>query len=125
MINFSTVNKIIGTLLFLEAVMMTICLGISVYVEGEDASAFFFSVIFTILGGVIFKYLGRHSDNSLGRREAYLLVTVTWIIFSIFGSLPFIISGYIKNFTVYNSNKLVLREVLLKMKASQHTFFRC
>lgn len=99
MINFSTVNKIIGTLLFLEAVMMTICLGISVYVEGEDASAFFFSVIFTILGGVIFKYLGRHSDNSLGRREAYLLVTVTWIIFSIFGSLPFIISGYIKNFT--------------------------
>ena len=99
MINFSTVYKVIGTLLFLEAVMMALCLGIAIYVGGEDASAFFFSVIFTILGGIVFKYLGRHSDNSLGRREAYLLVTLTWIIFSLFGSLPFLISGYINNFT--------------------------
>ena len=70
MINFSTVYKVIGTLLFLEAVMMALCLGIAIYVGGEDASAFFFSVIFTILGGIVFKYLGRHSDNSLLRLAA-------------------------------------------------------
>lgn len=99
MINFSTVSKVIGTLLFLEAVMMMLCLGISVYVGGEDASAFLFSIIITILGGVLFKYHGRNSDNSMGRREAYLLVTFIWIIFSLFGSLPFIVSGYISDFT--------------------------
>jgi trk system potassium uptake protein TrkH len=67
--------------------------------DEDDSIAFIISVILTILGGIVFKYLGRNSDNSLGRREAYLLVTLTWIIFSLFGSFPFIISGYITNFT--------------------------
>ena len=99
MINFSTVNKVIGTLLFLEAAMMALCMGMSVYLGEEDALAFVMSVIVTVLGGSCFKYLGRNSDNSLGKREAYLLVTLTWIIFSLFGSLPYIISGHIANFT--------------------------
>ena len=33
------------------------------------------------------------------RRDAYLVVTLSWIIFSLFGTFPFIISGYIPNFT--------------------------
>ncbi|MBQ7472314.1 MAG: TrkH family potassium uptake protein [Prevotella sp.] len=99
MINLSTVNKVIGTLLFLEAGMMSICMCIALALGETDALAFVMAVIVTIFGGTLFKYLGRKSDNSLGRREAYLLVTLTWIIFSLFGSLPFIISGYITSFT--------------------------
>ena len=35
----------------------------------------------------------------MSRRDAYLVVTLSWIIFSFFGTLPFIISGYIPSFT--------------------------
>ena len=99
MLNFKIIHKIIGTLLFIEAGMMTICLGLSAYLGEDDSLAFVVSVILTILGGIIFKYAGRNGENSLGRREAYLLVTLTWIIFSFFGALPFLISGYICDFT--------------------------
>ena len=99
MVNFKIIYKVIGTLLFIEAAMMLICTGLAVYLGEDDSLAFIVSVFLTVLGGLIFKYLGRDYDNSLSRREAYLLVTLTWIIFSLFGCLPFLISGYIPDFT--------------------------
>ena len=99
MLNYRIIYKIIGTLLFIEAAMMVWCLAMSFYFGEDDSLAFIISVVMTIMGGIVFKYLGRESVNSLGRREAYLLVTLTWLIFSLFGSLPFMISGYITNFT--------------------------
>jgi len=33
------------------------------------------------------------------KREGYIIVSITWIIISLFGTLPFIISGAIPNFT--------------------------
>ena len=99
MLNFKIIYKIIGTLLFIEAGMMTLCMGLALYLGEDDSLAFVVSVVITILGGILFKYVGRDADNSLGRREAYLLVTLTWLIFSLFGSFPFLISGYITNFT--------------------------
>ncbi|MBR1469767.1 MAG: TrkH family potassium uptake protein [Prevotella sp.] len=99
MVNFKVIYKIIGTLLFIEAAMMSICMGLALYTGDDDSLAFVISVFLTLLGGLIFKYLGREAENSLGRREAYLLVTLTWIIFSLFGALPFLISGYIPDFT--------------------------
>ena len=99
MINFKIIYKIIGTLLFIEAAMMLWCLGLSIYLHEKDMLAFLISIAVTVLGGVGFRRLGRGDDSTLGRREAYLLVTLTWIIFSLFGSLPFMLSGTITNFT--------------------------
>lgn len=99
MLNFKIIYKIIGTLLFIEAAMMAWCMGIALYMGEDDSMAFIISVITTILGGILFKYMGHNSENSLGRREAYMLVTLTWLIFSLFGSFPFMISGYINDFT--------------------------
>ncbi len=99
MINIKIIYKIIGTLLFIEAAMMMWCLGLSIYLHEKDMLAFLISIAVTVLGGVGFRRLGRGDDRTLGRREAYLLVTLTWIIFSLFGSLPFMLSGTITNFT--------------------------
>lgn len=99
MLNYKIISNILGTLLFIEAAMMTWCMIMALCMDEDDSIAFIISVILTVLGGIVFKYLGRNSDNTLGRREAYLLVTLTWIIFSLFGSFPFLISGYITNFT--------------------------
>jgi len=99
MLNFKIIYKIIGTLLFIEAGMMMLCLGLSLYTNENDIIAFAISIAVTVAGGVGFRFMGRSSENSLGRREAYLLVTLTWVIFSLFGSLPFMLSGSITNFT--------------------------
>ena len=99
MVNLRLIYKIIGSLLFLLGTLLLICAGISLYYKEDDLIAFLISAIFTICGGFILKYLGNDANNNLSRRDSYLLVTTTWIVFSLFGMLPFIISGYIPNIT--------------------------
>ena len=41
----------------------------------------------------------RHNEGSMTRRDGYIVVAVSWVLFSIFGSLPYFISGYIPSFT--------------------------
>ena len=99
MVNFPLIYKIIGSLLFLLGALLGICVGISIFYGEDDLLAFLISAIVTITAGFIFKYLGRNANNSLSRRDSYFLVTATWIIFSFFGMLPFLIGGYIPNVT--------------------------
>jgi trk system potassium uptake protein TrkH len=97
MVNFRIVYKIIGSLLFIEGAFMLGCLAMAFSYKEDDVVAFLLSVCFTVAAGFIFKYFGRNSDNNLSRRDAYLVVTLAWVIFSFFGMLPFLIGGYITN----------------------------
>ena len=99
MINYRLIYKILGSLLFLLGVLLLVCAGIALYYKEDDIMAFLSSTLFTVCCGFVFKYMGRDADNNLSRRDSYLLVTVTWVVFSLFGMFPFIISGYIPNIT--------------------------
>ena len=95
MINGKIVYKILGSLLFIEAALLLLCLGMTFYYNEDDIIAFLISAITTALFGFILKHKGNGADNTMGRRDAYLVVTLSWVIFSLFGTLPFLISGYI------------------------------
>ncbi len=97
MVNYGIITKIIGQLLFIEALMMMVCLGTSFFYAEDDVLSFLISMLVTMVGGLLFRYAGRNADNRLSRRDAYLVVTATWIIFSFFGMLPYLIGGYIPN----------------------------
>lgn len=99
MINLRSVYKVIGSLLFIEAFILFVCFVMAFSYGEDDAMAFIISVIITLFVAFILKYLGRASNNSLSRRDAYLVVTLSWIVFSLFGTLPFTFSGYIPIFT--------------------------
>lgn len=99
MVNFSLVYKIIGSLLFLLGALLTGCMAISLYYGEDDLMSFLIAAILTGSAGFVFKYLGRDANNSLSRRDSYFLVTATWVIFSFFGMLPYLIGGYIPNIT--------------------------
>lgn len=97
MVNFRIVSKIIGQLLFLLAMMMLVCMGMSVYYGESDTMPFLISTLVTAASGLAFRQWGHKADNNLYRRDAYLVVTLTWVIYSLFGMLPFVIGGYITN----------------------------
>ena len=99
MVNFPLVYKIIGSLLFLLGTMLGICVAISAYYQEDDLLSFLIACILTISTGFILKYLGRNANNNLSRRDSYFLVTSAWVIFSLFGMLPFLIGGFIPNVT--------------------------
>lgn len=88
-----------GSLLWLEAALMLLCFIMSLYYDEDDMLPFMLSVFVTAAAGFMCRYFGRDADNNLSRRSAYLLVTSTWVIFSFFGMLPFLIGGYVNNVT--------------------------
>lgn len=99
MLNLKLIYKVIGSLLFIEAFMMALCLAMALCFREDDAPAIGISIVITVAAAVVLRRLGRRADSVMGRRDAYLLVTLLWMVFSLFGSLPFLISGYIPNFT--------------------------
>lgn len=99
MVDIKIVSRIIGLLLFLEAAFMLCCVAISFSYQEDDGMAFLISIIITVGAGIIFRLFGRGAGNNLNRREAFLVVTFSWAIFSFFGMLPLLISGYVTNVT--------------------------
>ena len=99
MVNFRIIWKIMGSLLFIEAFFMVWCLGISLWAGEDDMLAFLLSMIVTAGSGFLFLALGRKAENTLSRRDAYVVVTAAWVIFSFFGMFPFLIHGSITNVT--------------------------
>lgn len=99
MINLKLIYKIIGSLLFIEAMMLLLCLGVSVYYHEDDLMAFALSVAISAGTGLVLRLFARNCDNTLSRRDAYLVVTLTWTVFSLFGTLPFLLGGYLHSFT--------------------------
>lgn len=99
MLNWKLLNKIIGSLLMIEAMLMLVCSIMSLCYGESDTLPFISSTAITAAGGVACRITGRGADNNLRRKEAYFLVTATWVIFSFFGMFPFLIGGYTANVT--------------------------
>ncbi len=93
MINWKLIAKILGSLLFIEAFFMALCLIMTVVYGETDLLVFMLSTAITSGGALLLRILGRDADNSLSRRDAYIVVTLTWVVFSLFGMLPFLIQG--------------------------------
>jgi trk system potassium uptake protein TrkH len=99
LVNFRIISKIIGSLLFIEAFFMAWCVGIAFSYEEDDTLAFLLSMLITFGSAFSFLMIGRKSENTLNRHDAYVVVTAVWVIFSFFGMLPFLIHGCIPNVT--------------------------
>jgi len=92
-INWKIISKILGQLLFIEAFFMALCLVMTAVYGENDMLVFVVSTAVTAAGGTLLRYLGHGAENSLSRRDAYVVVTLTWVVFSLFGMLPFLIQG--------------------------------
>lgn len=101
MIHFKIINRIIGILLLIEACILFVCSFLPLYFHEADFFAFLSSSLITAcFGELLLVIAGRRSkDNTLSRRDGYIVVTASWIVFSIFGALPYFISEHIPSFT--------------------------
>ena len=82
-----------------EALFMVIAAIVAYIYEGDDLTAIVESAIITFgagLGGVM---LGGSNTKHIGTREGYLVVGLVWVVFSLFGMLPFRLSHYIPSIT--------------------------
>ena len=73
-----------------------------IYSEGEYLT-FVFSFILTVLGGLILWWPFRAIKKSFRLREGVLIVVSFWIVLSLFGTLPFLITESISNLSFSNA----------------------
>lgn len=72
----------------------------SLYFGSNDEFALIISSGITLTaGGSLWFFNRKLKDKQMGKREGYLIVSLTWIIMSVFGALPYIISGSVPSFT--------------------------
>lgn len=95
MINWKQVLRLIGKLLLcIETVMLAISMGVSLW-SHDDIQPFLWPTIGTALLGVILIYLCRNAGDNMSRRDGYMVVSMVWIIFTLIGMVPFILSDSI------------------------------
>lgn len=99
MINYKIIFNILGLLLLIEGVFMLFSSVVSLIYNEPDLSALLISSSITLFFGGITWFFTRDAQKNIEKREAYIIVSLVWIIFSFFGSLPFILSGSIPSFT--------------------------
>lgn len=97
--NFKAVLSVLGFLVMCIGAAMLLPIPFSLYYGDEDVLAFVISSVLTVLIGLATWRLFRRADEELRVREGFLIATAGWVASSIFGSLPFLISGSIPSIT--------------------------
>ncbi|MFT6849277.1 MAG: trk system potassium uptake protein TrkH [Sphingobacteriales bacterium] len=98
--NYKLILTLMGLLLIINGGFMLLALPFSFYYgEGTWVNILTAGLI-TALSGVLLRVIFFRAENkNINKRDGYLIVTMGWVVMSLFGTLPFILSGYIPSFT--------------------------
>jgi len=99
MINYRLILLLLGRLVLLEAFCMLLMVLVSLIYREADLWHLFYSSMVTMLSGGLIVFFFRNASKEMGKRDGFVVVSLAWVVFSLFGSLPFMISGAIPNFT--------------------------
>lgn len=99
MLNGKIIGRVLGILLIMEGIFMLTIIPVSLYYKEGDLVPVLLSSIITLITGIVLSQVFRSHNSTIGKREGYLIVTGSWLIFSLFGSLPFIIGKAIPSYT--------------------------
>ena len=91
--NFRMIKHTVGWLLLFEAGFLCVpLLTAAVYGERELA-AFLLTIGICVVLSLLLLLVGKPTSNVLYAREGFVIVSLCWIVLSIFGALPFMLSG--------------------------------
>lgn len=89
----------LGMILIIESFFMILPIIFGFYYKEPSVEMFVLSAEITLVTGLILFFSTKSNVTvEYGRRESYLLVSLAWIIMSLFGALPFMLTHSINNF---------------------------
>ena len=97
--NYKIMCRFLSLICIAEAVFMLPALAISIYdSQAKAVLGFAITIGIAVALYVAFKLLSRNNANRLTAREGFVCTAASWILMSLIGSLPFVISGEIPRF---------------------------
>ena len=98
-LNFKIIFYFFGILLLFNGSFMFLSSILSfLYNDGITLSLILSGIIVSLLGLVLMLLTKKHSKE-MNKREGYIVVAFGWIVMALSGTLPYIFSGSIPNFT--------------------------
>ena len=101
MIHVKIIHRILGVLLLIESGIMLLCALLPIFYGENDLFGFVMAALVSACFGMTFMMIGkstRNKESAMTRRDGYIVVAISWVLFSIFGSLPYYVSGYIPSY---------------------------
>lgn len=86
-----------GALLMILALLMLPGVGFAYYYESGDQTPLLYSAFASFAIGATLFFSFSNQDQNIRKREGYLIVSLSWLFMSIFGMLPYLISGVVDN----------------------------
>jgi len=102
LIHFKIIQRILGVLLLIESAILLLCALLPMFYGENDLFGFIISSLVAACCGMTLMIIGKNTRNSesvMTRRDGYIVVAISWALFSLFGSLPYYVSGYIPSYT--------------------------
>jgi trk system potassium uptake protein len=97
-VNWRRIIRVIGIMLMIEGLAMLLGVPFSLHYKSSDLNALLLSGGITGGFGLILVLLKKSRNQNIGKREGYIIVCLSWIIISLFGALPFVLSGAIPGY---------------------------
>ncbi|MDD2963922.1 MAG: potassium transporter TrkG [Bacteroidales bacterium] len=92
-IHHRLIMNVTGLLLLIEAAAIVSCIPFSIFYSDEALVPLIITALVTSSAGFLLWFFNRGSArDTLGKREGYVIVSASWVIFSFFGALPFYLS---------------------------------
>ncbi|WP_346881084.1 potassium transporter TrkG [uncultured Algibacter sp.] len=98
-LNYKIIFHFLGLLLLFNGGFMLLSALISLIYKDGVTLQIFLAGLLTITCGAISMIATRRPNKEMNKREGYIVVTFGWVIMSLSGTLPYILTGSIPNFT--------------------------
>ena len=94
--NYQMIGFVIGRILLVEAALMAVP-ALTAGIYGESLEPFLVPIAFLVLAGVLLGFR-RPKSTALYARDGLAVVSLAWIVMSLFGAMPFVLSGDIPSY---------------------------
>lgn len=96
--NYRMIANMVGRLLLLEATLLLLPVAVSLIYGESSAWALLVAVGVALALGCTLALLIRARDKTIYAKEGFVIVSLSWILLSAVGALPFVLSGEIPSY---------------------------
>ena len=97
--NYRLVLRVMGSLLLIESMVLLLISLIPVIYGEHDSYYFLLTSGISLFFALMALFFGKNAPPSIGKREGSVIVTFTWVLFTLIGLLPLWLSNSIPSFT--------------------------
>ena len=98
-LSYRFIAYLTGLLLAFESMLLLACCCVSMMYGESDLMSFIVSFSICLAASAMLLVYGRKKASAPSRYETYIVVALSWVFYTVFGMIPYLLGGFIPNIT--------------------------